>query len=381
MFRRNYGYAAARAYAIYQDQDFLDLAVISWTSARRFTLSQEQIASGTTYVKEFNLSTSCQGATMAGGTYYITGPTDPIISNMATGFFLVVSALLAEVTSNQTYLDAAVESANFVQSHLLTPSGDVKQYILSDLNSSCTTSPRVDAPSTGIFVEGLVTLAYITRNVSTEALLRRTIFAVATGTLWQGLDGIISTTDTGGHYIVWALTALYERNKTASDLREYIKEYIGVQYNAVIEHATSGGSNIYGSPWTGPPSTSFSSDNQTVAISSLLSAIQLVNDQASSKSSDNPTSSAVPSSSASTSPLPTKNSTGVIVGSVVGGLAVVVIIIVGILLLRRKHRRKGDGPFCCGQLFPTNAYTIHGYINSCFFGDISGASYEPGETC
>ncbi|PBK86123.1 hypothetical protein ARMGADRAFT_940999, partial [Armillaria gallica] len=53
----------------------------------------------------------------------------------------------------------------------------------------------------------------------------------------------------GGLYIVRALAALYERNTTTSNLREYIKEYIGVQYNAVIEKATFGGSNIYGIPW------------------------------------------------------------------------------------------------------------------------------------
>ncbi len=36
-------------------------------------------------------------------------------------------------------------------------------------------------------------------------------------------------TDIGGHHIVQALAALYERNTVSSDLREYIKEYIGVQ--------------------------------------------------------------------------------------------------------------------------------------------------------
>ncbi|KAK0443426.1 uncharacterized protein EV420DRAFT_1484952 [Desarmillaria tabescens] len=88
--------------------------------------------------------------------------------------------------------------------------------------------------------------------------------------------------------------------------------------------ATSGGSNIYGIPWTGPPSTLFSSDNQTVAISLLLSAIQLADDQASSISSDVPTSSATPSPSTSTSSLlPTRKSlAGAIAGGIVGGLAV-----------------------------------------------------------
>ncbi len=67
----------------------------------------------------------------------------------------------------------------------------------------------------------------------------------------------------GGHYIVQALAVLYECSSTSSDLREYIKEYIGVQvtlrdillpvyvayftskYNAIMEHATASGSNIY----------------------------------------------------------------------------------------------------------------------------------------
>ncbi len=58
---RNYGYAAARAYTAYQDPDFLALAVTSWTSARQYTISGEQAASGTMDGKPFNLSLSCQG--------------------------------------------------------------------------------------------------------------------------------------------------------------------------------------------------------------------------------------------------------------------------------------------------------------------------------
>ncbi|PBK61070.1 hypothetical protein ARMSODRAFT_965256 [Armillaria solidipes] len=68
----NYGYAAARAYTAYQDPDFLALAVTSWASARRYTISKEQAALGTIDVKQFNLSTSCQGATLTGGTYVVS---------------------------------------------------------------------------------------------------------------------------------------------------------------------------------------------------------------------------------------------------------------------------------------------------------------------
>ncbi len=81
-----------------------------------------------------------------------------------------------------------------------------------------------------------------------SARLRSVIFNVANDSLWHGVDGVyngmfldrefISRThsyfdgkgfNNGGHYIVRALASLYERNKTSSDLREYIKEYIGVQ--------------------------------------------------------------------------------------------------------------------------------------------------------
>ncbi|KAK0482996.1 hypothetical protein EDD18DRAFT_1432794 [Armillaria luteobubalina] len=112
-----------------------------------------------------------------------------------------------------------------------------------------------------------------------------------------------------------------------------------IKYNAVIEKATSGGTNIYGIPWTGPPSTSFSSVNQTVALSALLGGIQLLDDQSSSTSITSPTLSAIPHASTTPSPLrPKKNPTGAIVGGVVGGMAVLAIILVGALLLRRGHR-------------------------------------------
>ncbi|KAK0435924.1 uncharacterized protein EV420DRAFT_1281477 [Desarmillaria tabescens] len=70
---KHYGYAAARAYITYQDPDFLDFSVTLWTSARCYMISKEQAVSGNTDVKQFNLSTSCPGATsLAGGTYWVS---------------------------------------------------------------------------------------------------------------------------------------------------------------------------------------------------------------------------------------------------------------------------------------------------------------------
>ncbi|PBK61086.1 hypothetical protein ARMSODRAFT_1025986 [Armillaria solidipes] len=352
-YELNYGYAAARAYAAYQDPDFLGLAVTAWTTAKQATISKEQAASGNVDGKQFNLSLSCQGATLAGGTYWSTSFNDPNLSGMESGLFLVLSALLAEATSNQTYLDAAIESANFIQSHLFDPSNIVLNSVSSKSNESCSVNSTVFSYNSGIFIEGLAILASITRNTSTEALLRSTVVAATTDTLWQDLDGIIGTTDIGGHHIVQALAALYERNTASSDLREYIKEYIGVQYNAVLKKATSGGSNIYGLPWTRPLGTSFSSFNQTVAVTALLGAIRLVDDEPSSTSSDSHTSTRTPTAKITTSPLPPKkNATGAIIGGVMGGLVALVVTIVCFLLCRRRHLQRNRSPLVVDESSP-----------------------------
>ncbi|PBK86120.1 hypothetical protein ARMGADRAFT_1128190 [Armillaria gallica] len=83
---QNYGYAAARAYAVYQDPDFLTLAVTSWTSARRYTISPEQAATGTMESKNFTLASTCNGTTLAGGTYFTIDPTDGTLDSLASGF-------------------------------------------------------------------------------------------------------------------------------------------------------------------------------------------------------------------------------------------------------------------------------------------------------
>ncbi|KAK0433866.1 hypothetical protein EV421DRAFT_1842422 [Armillaria borealis] len=296
----SYGYAAARAYNIYQDPDFLSRAVTSWDSARRYTISDEQAASGTMDTKQFTFPSSCKGATLTGGTYYDTDPNNTNIASTSTG----LSALLAEATSSKTYIDAAVESAYFIQSHLLNTSNHV---VLGSIEPSpnCAVDGSTlvyDSIGSGLFIEGMVVLADITAyNASTNALLRSTIADVTTDSLWQGVNGVYDNNDGGGHYIVRALASLYERNTTSSDLREYIKEYIGVQYNSVIELARSSNeSTIYGLPWTGPPGTSFDDVAQITALTALISAIQLA---------DNPTSSDIPTSSASASLSP-QSSTG-----------------------------------------------------------------------
>ncbi|KAK0237335.1 hypothetical protein EDD85DRAFT_770967, partial [Armillaria nabsnona] len=78
-----YGYAAARAYTIYQDSYFLALAETSWNSARKYTISEEQAASGTMDTKQFTFPSSCNGATLAGGTYWVSHVLHPHLANVS----------------------------------------------------------------------------------------------------------------------------------------------------------------------------------------------------------------------------------------------------------------------------------------------------------
>ncbi|SJL17354.1 uncharacterized protein ARMOST_20904 [Armillaria ostoyae] len=362
----NYGYAAARAYAVYGDRYFLDIAQTSWASARRYTISSEQASSRTMEAKKFTLTSSCKNAALAGGTYFNTDRNTPYLNSLASGLFLVVSALLAEAMHNQTYIEAAAESAEFIQSHLLTQSNIVQDSIGSSSNhsSSCSVKTLLVPDGSGTFIEGLGILAGIRHNSSTESLLNRTIFNVTADPLWQGVDGVYKNSDDGGHYIVRALASLYERNKTSSDLREHIKEYISVQYNSVVVNATSlSESYIYGSPWTKSTATLFDSVTQTSALTVLLGAIQL-DGQSSSNLGDNPTSRVIPTSSVGTSLPPQsstssgvnpdnssrsasstqKNSAGIIAGGVVGGIALLAVLTMGALFLRKLHHQRRDNP-------------------------------------
>ncbi len=88
-------------------------------------------------------------------------------------------------------------------------------------------------------------------------------------------------------------------------------------------------------------------------MTALLSAIQLEDDEPSSKSSDNPTSSRTPTAKMTTPPLPPKkNATGAIAGGVVGGLAALAATILCVLLCRRQHRQGNHTPLVVDERSP-----------------------------
>ncbi|KAJ7922272.1 hypothetical protein B0H13DRAFT_2655699 [Mycena leptocephala] len=273
---RTLGHAAIRAHAAYKTAYFLGLANETWTQARLYTISEANLTSGSSTGKNFSLQSTCQGSTLVGGTFNSSNPTDGVITGFASTYFLTVSALLAEATSDPVYLDAALDSANFILAHLC-PEFLVQTQISASQDDSCALNSTTNSFNTGLMIEGLAVLSSITSNATMQAILNRIITATISNMDWQTADGIIiqGSQKLGDKYIMGGLTAAYMRNVISPDLRGYVHDFIGVQFNAVVDLAAENGNSVYGGAWTGPPYDTFSQPNQTLAISALLSAILL----------------------------------------------------------------------------------------------------------
>ncbi|KAJ7276843.1 hypothetical protein C8J57DRAFT_1714067 [Mycena rebaudengoi] len=308
----HYGRAAARAYSAYRTQIFLDYAIQAWWFGRSFTLTLENVNSGKTNVKNSPITKMCDGGSMVGGTFWSNNMTDPDISALPTGNFLILSALLAEATSDEMYLQAAFEAAEFIHAHLYTDSHDVQYSISARQNDSCKVDPLND------------------------------LITAIPDTIWQQGDGVLDKE----HFdypsdLVKALGVAYARNVTSPDLRNWMQACIGVQFNAVMDLSTNG-NNLYAYSWHGPPSDTFNSAAQTDAIHVFLSALSVAdNSQPLSLTSvsPSPTGAILPAPSASSAKL---SMTGPIVGGVIGGIALLSSIIFIFWRVQRRRRRRND---------------------------------------
>ncbi|KAJ7276770.1 hypothetical protein C8J57DRAFT_1714017 [Mycena rebaudengoi] len=299
---KHYGRTAARAYSAYRTQIFLDYAIQAWWFGRRFTLTLENVNSGKTNVKNSPITKMCNGRSMAGGTFWSNDTTDLDIAALPTGNFLILSALLAEATTDKMYLQAAFDTAEFIHAHLYTDSHDVQNGMLNDL-----------------------------------------ITAIP-DTIWLQGDGVLDK----DHFdytsnLVKGLGVAYARNVTSPDLRNWMQACIWVQFNAVIDLSTNG-NNIYAYTWHGPPVDTFDKVAQTDAINVLLSALSVGDiSQPSSLTSVSPSHTGTllpdPSTPASSGKL---SMTGPIVGGVIGGIALLSSIFFVFWRLQRRRLRRND---------------------------------------
>ncbi|KAJ7832726.1 hypothetical protein B0H13DRAFT_2370794 [Mycena leptocephala] len=241
-----FGRAAARAYVAYKNPTFLDYAVQSWWFGRAYTISPADAASGSISTKDFPIWEHALDDTSS------------------------LSALLAEATSDPMYLQAAMESVQFVHAHLLHTDNVVRDGLSGSASHSCSTNLLLEPYNSGLIIQGLAVLGDITGNCTIQNLLNEILLAAIPTMAWQKSDGIV-----GDPEMVDGLGAVYFRKSTTHQMQQYVEGYLAVQFNAVLDLATKDGTNIYGGSWRGPPSTDFSARNQTNALSALINALTL----------------------------------------------------------------------------------------------------------
>uniref|UniRef100_A0A0W0F701 Glycoside hydrolase family 76 protein n=1 Tax=Moniliophthora roreri TaxID=221103 RepID=A0A0W0F701_MONRR len=324
-----HGYAAARAYVAYKDQVFLSAAEKSWNHGRNDTVSKAESIQ------------ACNNTSIAGGTKDFTGR----IAGPETGMYFILSSLLAEATPNTTYLDAAKESALLIQTHLYS-NGLVADSLGS---SSCeaSTEQAGDVRTTAYMIEGLTIFNSISPDDTFRSMIPEAI-SIATNRVpdWQQTNGIMKNSiyvGTGSDpYLVRALRSTYDRIQISPDLRDLIQDFIGVQYNAVLDLATSNGSNVYAPDWNGPAASTFDAFGQTSAGVALIAGISLGIEPSSTTTTSLPPTTSTNEVNNDGSPPPRSMNAGIIAGAVVGAVVGAAILAALVFFLLRQHRRRHE---------------------------------------
>ncbi|KAK7466238.1 hypothetical protein VKT23_004966 [Stygiomarasmius scandens] len=327
-FKTIYGYAAIYAHQAYQNDSYLQFAEDCWLVGFRFTVSQAQPA----ILKNSTYQSQCSGSTMDGGSFRTNSTSDSYINVASTG----LSSLLAEATSNETYLNAAKQSADFIHSHLTNANGLIMDGIFADTcdQGSEQQGAKLSSANSGVTIEGLAILNSMTQNTTMQQWMENVVSKTLQYS-WNDDNGILN--DNSHFNIIAGLVTAFERTNS-SDLQGLISKYLAVQYNAVLFNAAINGTNSYGDGWTKPQLKS-SSSGQISALSILVNAMAL--DQEKSPPSPSNTSETSPSQSSSADNVK-KTNVGAIVGGVIGSLGLIALTLLFLLCFRswRRHHSR-----------------------------------------
>ncbi|KAH7913098.1 glycoside hydrolase [Hygrophoropsis aurantiaca] len=279
--------AAYYAYRAYGDSNLLDHAIGTWTHVTNYVITPADASAGSISTKNFTIEGSCDGDTMVGGVFWRPTIDDTSVNSIATGLYVTLSAFLAAETGNSTYTNAAISSANWIK----TTNMNTDYLALDTVDAqNCTRSPSTElfTYNSGKYIEGLSVLADITGDNAWSSLMLNMVAASTKATAWEGSDGIITEgadvtedNDVVGFksVLIRGLNEVWTRNVGNDALRTLIQSYTDVQYNALLDLAStnSSGATWYSPAWEGPGPYSFISWGQLAAIDVLVSAINVNN--------------------------------------------------------------------------------------------------------
>ncbi|KIJ65237.1 hypothetical protein HYDPIDRAFT_111167 [Hydnomerulius pinastri MD-312] len=277
--------AAYYAYRAYGDKNLLSHAIKTWEHVKTFQLSPQDAASGSIATKSFPIMGSCEGKTMAGGVFWRPVANDTGVNSVTTGLFLTLSAYLAEATHNSTYQDSAIAAATWMKTLNMNSDG----LALDTINANdCSRSPPtwLFTYNSGKLIEGLSVLADITGDQSWRDFLTNTVAAVTHTTAWQGANGVItegadtdSDNDGAGFktILIRAVHEAWARGSKDPQMRDLLRSYINVQYNALLELASTENKGVrwYSAAWAGPQPTNYTAWGQLAALDVLVSAVDI----------------------------------------------------------------------------------------------------------
>ncbi|KAI0083239.1 hypothetical protein BDY19DRAFT_998712 [Irpex rosettiformis] len=379
--RAIWGLAAICAYRAYRDRLLLQHAQTMWTLLSTYLVSSEDAASGTHPSGGMNISSTCNGASTAGAVFFIANdPNNLSVNGETTAAFMALSAHLYEQTSTPQYLAAAILSVTFIANNLYN--GVI---ILDSINlGTCQTTDAFVTYNSGFTIDGLSILADVapkSGSLDFASFLSNLIQTAVVYPHWtNSSDGIIiegprsqSDAEKNGFdvalkgILIRGLYQAYARlnsNRTddspssSNSEADFIQSFITVQFNALLDLASTPESNQYSPRWEGPPSAQLLPWGQLAAMDVFVSAVGLAGSDgavpgtnsdggsmAGTRTLASPASSSAalttgPDSDNSDSGDRRKLSGGAIAGIVIGLLAILAGMFAFIILWRKRARRK-----------------------------------------
>ncbi|KZV74637.1 hypothetical protein PENSPDRAFT_749188 [Peniophora sp. CONT] len=300
------------------------------------------------------LNTTC-GQTLGGLVFFFSNNSDITVHSSGIGSWIALSARLYELTRNTTYLDAAEQSIQFMQTYMIKQNDSSVVVSGSFDPTSCAVGDG-NPDDVGFYIEGLSIVANVTSSHTYTHMANELIPAVVSYSKWHADNNGILTADANycskGIFIRGILEARL-RNPSNRGLVPLIDSYLTVQFNAVQTNALISGHD-YASSWRGGSyeTTQITTVGQIDALDVLNSAFAI----APMATTPPPHSSSVP--------------TGAIVGAALGGPVVIVALVLGICICLRRRRRAREIPIRDDRIDTMNKIAMTD-------GDAEGLLTEP----
>ncbi|KAK7027944.1 hypothetical protein VNI00_015027 [Paramarasmius palmivorus] len=289
-------------YFAFGNSSYLIQARSLWDIVNNYTVSNSKNRQGTIPSKNFSVPEQCQNVSMRGATFQNTSRESAVVDLYETAFFFLFSALLShsETPPNKTYIQAAGDSLGFLVQPFFGTLFDPHSAVASSLSCQNAPFPNITIISSlsetsvvGLVIEGLSLMPKMT-EIDADMLSKviQQVFG-KTAERWPNPSGILpgfhndslapdrNYADVDIRHrdieLVRGLAVAYRRGSLSSDLRQAIKTFIGVQYNAVRDQPAHLGYNIYQGSWLDPsqPPPLFDLLNQSTAAQVLVDGIDI----------------------------------------------------------------------------------------------------------